>query len=170
MQSGGIIRLQEEENVNLADTIDRFQSLLNENKKLNTKQASFQEKINQDQKVHQQILSDIAIAKKELEEVTGQVKEEKDELAALVMKAESEKQRIDSNLEKYRQKTGVTRNEINAAGSLKSAVKKCGFNLEMILDLVKEFAPYKDARKRLIENLEKEGSLTRQIISLEKKA
>ena len=166
----GIVRLQEEEDVNLTDTIDRFQSLLNENKKLNTKQASLKEKIDQDQKVHQQILNDIAVAKKELEEVSGQVKKEKDELAALVMRAESEKKRIDSNLEKYKEKVGIIQNEIKAAGSIKSAVKKCGFSLEMILNLVKEFAPYKDARKRLVENLEKEGTLTQQIISLEKKA
>ena len=164
----GIVRLQEEEEVNLSDAIDRFQSLIDENKKLIAKRDSLKEKIARDQEVHQTILSDIDAAKKELEAVTGQIKEGKSELAALFAQAENEKKRIDSDLEKYSQKAGIDKTEMKAAGLLKSAVKKSGFSLEAILSLVKEFAPYKDARERLAEALEKESSLTRKIVSLEK--
>ena len=166
----GVVRLQEEKGIDLSDAIDEYQRLLNENEKLLSEQASLKDKRDGAQKAYQQILSDIAAAKKELEATIGKIGKEKEELAAFVEKASSEKKRINHELEKYKHKTGVTEKDVKMAGSLKTEVSKSGFDLEMMLDLVKEFAPFRDARERLAEALEKEGSLTQQISFLKEES
>jgi len=122
------------------------------------------------QKAYRQILGDIAAVKKEMEATTGKIGKEKEELAAFAAQAEREKKQINYELEKCRHKADVTEKDIKMAGSLKAEVKKTGFELEMILDLVKEFAPYRDVRERLAEAFEKECSLTQQISSLKEEA
>jgi predicted nucleic acid-binding Zn-ribbon protein len=164
----GVVRLQEEKGIDLSDAIDEYQNLLEENEKLAREQSSLKGKRDELQKAYQQILSDIAAAKKELEAILGKIGEEKEGLAAFVAQAEQEKKRINYELEKFRQKAGVTEKDVKMAGSLKTKVKRNGFGLETMLDLVKEFAPYRDARERLAKALEKEGSLTQRISSLKK--
>lgn len=166
----GVVRLQEEKGIDLSDAIDEYQHLLNKNEKLISEQASLKDKRDGAQKAYQQILSDIAAAKKELETTMGKISKEKEELAAFVEQAEREKKQINYELEKSRNKADVTEKDIKMAGSLKAEVKKTGFELEMILDLVKEFAPYRDVRERLVEALEKEVSLTQQISSLKEES
>jgi len=166
----GVVRLQEEKGIDLSHAIDEYQHLLNKNEKLISEQASLKDKRDEAQKAYQQILSDIAAAKKELEATIDQIGKEKKGLAAFVAQAEREKKQINYELEECRNKAGVTEKDIIMAGSLKAKVKKSGFELEMILDLVKEFAPYRDARERLVEALEKEGSLTNQISSLKEES
>jgi len=162
----GVVRLQEEKGIDLSHAIDEYQHLLNENEKLIGEQASLKDKRDGAQKAYQQILSDIAAAKKELEATIDKINKGKKELTAFAAQAERERKQINYELEECRNKAGVTEKDIIMAGSLKAKVKKSGFELEMILDLVKEFAPYRDARERLAETLEKEGSLTQQISSL----
>ena len=166
----GVVRLQEEKGIDLSHAIDEYQHLLNKNEKLISEQASLKDKRDGAQKAYQQILSDIAAAKKELETTTDKIGKEKKELAAFTAQAEREKKQINYELEECRNKASVTEKDIKMAGSLKAKVKKSGFELEIILDLVKEFAPYRDARERLIDALEKEGSLTNQISSLKEES
>ena len=166
----GVARLQEDKGIDLSDAIDEYQKLLEANEKLVREQASLKEKRDELRKAYQQILSDIAAAKKELEATTGKIGKEKEELAAFAAQAEREKKQINYELEKCRNKAGVTERDVTMAGSLKAKVEKSGFDLEMMLDLVKEFAPFQDARERLAEALEKEGSLTQQISSLKEEA
>ncbi|MFC1906776.1 hypothetical protein ACFLW8_01650 [Chloroflexota bacterium] len=166
----GVVRLQEEKGIDLSDAIDEYQHLLNKNEKLISEQASLKDKRDWAHKAYQQILSDIAAAKKELEATVDKIGKEKKGLAAFTAQAELEKKQINYELEKSRNKADVTEKDIKMAGSLKAEVKKTGFELEMILDLVKEFAPYRDVRERLVEALEKEGSLTQQITSLKEEA
>jgi len=166
----GVVRLQEEKGIDLSHAIDEYQHLLNENEKMAREQASLKDKRDGLQKAYQQILSDIAAAKKELEATIDKIGKEKKELTAFAAQAEREKKQINYELEICRNKAGVTEKDIITAGSLKAKVKKSGFELEMILDLVKEFAPFRDARERLVEALEKEGSLTQQISSLKKES
>lgn len=162
----GVVRLQEEKGIDLSYAIDEYQRLLTENEKLLSKQVSLKEKHGREQEAYRQTLHDTAAAKKELEVIAGKTSKEKEELAAFVERASNEKKRIDYELGKYRQRAGVTEKDIKTAGLLKNKVGKSGFDLEMMLDLVKEFGPYQDARERLAEALEKEGSLTQQISSL----
>jgi len=166
----GVVRLQEEKGIDLSHAIDEYQHLLNKNEKLISEQASLKDKRDGAQKAYQQILSNIAAAKKELEATTDKIGKEKGELAAFVAQAEREKKQINYELEECRNKAGVTEKDVKMAGLLKTKVKQSGYSLEMMLDLVKEFAPYRDARERLAEALEKEGSLTQQISSLKEEA
>ena len=62
----GVVRLQEEKGIDLSHAIDEYQHLLNENEKMAREQASLKDKRDGLQKAYQQILSDIAAAKKEL--------------------------------------------------------------------------------------------------------
>lgn len=162
----GVVRLQEEKGIDLSDAIDEYQHLLNKNEKLISEQASLKGKCDREQKAYRQILSDIAAAKKELEATIDKISKEKKELAAFTAQSEREKKQINYEVEICRNKAGVSEKDIIMAGLLKAKVKKSGFELEMILDLVKEFAPYRDARERLAEALEEEGSLTQRISSL----
>ena len=166
----GVVRLQEEKGVDLSDAINEYQRLLNKNEKLISEQASLKDKRDGAQKAYQQIMSDVTAAKKELEATTGEIGKEKEELAAFVAQVDREKKRIDYELANCRNKAGVIEKDVKMAGSLKTKVKQSGYSLEMMLDLVKEFAPYQDARERLVEALEKEGSLTQQISSLKEEA
>ncbi len=153
----GVVRLQEDKGIDLSDAIDEYQNLLEANEKLVREQASLKEKRDELRKAYQQILSDIAAAKKELEATTGKIGKEKEELAAFAAQAEREKKQINYELEKCRNMAGVTEKDIIIAGSLKAKVKKTGFELEMVLDLVKEFAPFQDARERLAKAVDTHG-------------
>jgi len=166
----GVVRLQEEKGIDLSDAVDEYQNLLEKNEKLVREQTSLKKKCEELQKAYRQMLNDIAIAKKEMEVTIGKINKEKEELAAFVAQSEHEKKHIDYELEKYRQKAGVIEKDVEMAGSLKTKVKRSGYSLEMMLDLVKEFAPYRDTRKRLAKALEKESSLTQQISSLKGEA
>jgi len=166
----GVVRLQEERGIDLSHAIDEYQHLLNENEKLLGKQTLLKEKRDREQEAYRQILSDIAAVKKELEATRGKIGKERKELAAFAAQAEREKKQINYELEKCRNKADVTEKDIKMAGSLKAKVKRSSYSLEMMLDLVKEFAPYPDARERLAEALEKEGSLTQQISSLQEES
>jgi len=49
-------------------------------------------------------------------------------------------------------------------------VERSGFSLELMLDLSKEFAGYKDAKDKLAEGLKKHATLTGYVMAMEKQA
>jgi len=63
-------------------------------------------------------------------------KEEKG-IAVFREKAESEKRRINKELEDCHQKANITREEVAIAGQVKTEVANHGFTIEAILDLSK---------------------------------
>jgi chromosome segregation ATPase len=107
-------------------------------------------------------------AMKEVAEIKAERDKEERELGAYRKKAGAEKKRIDHELEEYQEQANVTEQEMNAAAELKAQVGSCGFSLEEMLGLSKEFAGYQDARKSLAEGLKNCCSLTRYVKALEK--
>lgn len=166
----GVVQLQRETGIDLTQAIDEYQQLLRKNERLVREQESLKKKCQELEEMQKHLSVHVAVAKEELEATRSSVDEGKKELAALVARAETEKRRIEGELEECRQKAGVTEEDIKAAGSLKTKVKRSGFSLETMLALAKEFAGHRDTRERLTEALEQEGSLTKRISSLEEEA
>ena len=164
----GIVRLQEEKGIDLSDAIDEYQNLLKKNEKLAREQTSLKKKNEELEEIRKHLLVNLTAEKEELEATRSRISQEKEQLAALAAQAAREKEQIIYELEKCREKAGVTEKDVKMAGSLKAKVKRSGFELDMMLDLVKEFASYPDSRERLVKVLEKEGSLTQRISALKK--
>jgi len=147
----GIVQFQQEKGVDLSDVINENQNLLAENQGLIVERTTLQKACDNVQNAYNQVTRTIAVARKELEEIQDKIQKQKEQLTSFVENAEKEKNRIHSDLEKCRQKAGVIEKNIACTRQLKTEVKKSGFSLEEIIELVKEFAPFKDARERLTE-------------------
>jgi hypothetical protein len=166
----GVVRLQQETGIDLTQAMDKYQQLLRRNEKLVREQETLKKKCKEFEEIQKHLLINVTAAKEELEATRSNVDQGKKELTALAARAESEKKQIEAGLEECRQKANVNEEEIKTAGSLKTKVKRSGFSLETMLALVREFARYQDARERLVEALEQEGSLTKRISSLEEES
>jgi DNA repair exonuclease SbcCD ATPase subunit len=166
----GVVRLQQETGIDLTQAMDEYQQLLRRNEKLVREQETLKKKCQEFEEIQKHLLINVTAAKEELEATRSNVDQGKKELTALAAREESEKKQIEAGLEECRQKANVNEEEIKTAGSLKTNVKRSGFSLETMLALVREFARYQDARERLVEALEQEGSLTKRISSLEEES
>jgi DNA repair exonuclease SbcCD ATPase subunit len=166
----GIVQLQQEKGVDLSDVIIENQNLLDENQGLIVERTTLQKACDDVQNAYNQVTRTIAVARKELEEIQDKTQKQKEQLTSFVENAEKEKNRINTDLEKCRQKVGVTEKDIACTKQLKTEVKKSGFSLEEIIELVKEFAPYTDAREKLAEALKTSKLLTELIVFQEKTA
>jgi len=163
----GIVRLQQETGIDLTQAIDEYRQLLRKNEKLIREQESLKKKCQELEEMQKQLSAHVTTAKEEMEATRNSISQGKKELAVLVTRSESEKKKIEAELQEFRQKADVTEEDIKATGLLKIRVKRSGFSLETMLALAKEFARHRDARERLAEVLEKEGSLTKRISCLE---
>lgn len=163
----GVVRLQQETGIDLTQATDEYRQLLRKNEKLVREQESLKKKCQELEEMQRQLSVHVTTAKEELEATRNGISQGKKELAILVTRSESEKKIIEAELQECRQKADVTEEDIKTAGLLKARVKRSGFSLEIMLALAKEFARHRDARERLAEALEREGSLTKRIFSLE---
>jgi hypothetical protein len=116
------------------------------------------------------LVSKINAANNELRAIQSDKQTEVELLSSFQEKAEKEKKRIERELERCKKAAGVTAEEIASTGQLKAEVEKSGFNLETMLGLIGEFAPYQDARDRLAGALKTGQSLTEYISTLEQKS
>ncbi len=164
----GIVQLQQEKGVDLSDVIIENQNLLAENQGLIVERTNLQKVCDEVQNAYNQVTITITAARKELEEIQDIILKQKEQLASFVANAEREKDRLNTDLEKCRQKAGVTEKDIAFTKQLKTEVKKSGFSLEEIIGLAKEFAPYKDTRERLAEAL-KTSQLLTELVSFQEK-
>jgi DNA repair exonuclease SbcCD ATPase subunit len=163
----GVVRLQQETGIDVTQAIDEYRQLLRDNEKLIREQESLKKKSQELEEILKHLSNNVAAAKEELEATRSSIIQGKEELAALTGRVQREKKRIELELEERRQRADVTEEDIKAAGLLKKRVKRSGFSLETMLALTREFARYRDARKRLAEALQKEGSLSKRVFSLE---
>jgi chromosome segregation ATPase len=163
----GVVRLQKEAGIDLAQAIDKYRQLLHKNETFAREQATLKKKCQELEEMQKHLSVHVTAAKEELESTRNSISQAKKELATLAVRAEREKKQIESELEECRQKASITERDIKTAGSLKTKIKRSGFSLETMLALAKEFARYQDARDRLAEALQKERSLTEHISSLE---
>jgi len=173
----GMTRLQQEQGTSCSEALDANKELLGKMESLESKLAVLKEKVAQEHnkhteatRVHQQLVSKINEAKNEHDLTQTAIQKEQEQLLAFQEKAENEKKRIEKELERCKQNAGVTAKEIAVAGQLKLEVEKSGFNLETMLGLAGEFAPYQDARDRLAEALKTGQTLTEYISTLKQKS
>jgi DNA repair exonuclease SbcCD ATPase subunit len=173
----GMVRLQKEQGISCSEALDANQKLLKQKGKLESELAILKDRVTQEQikhseakKIHQQMVDNIKEAKSELEAVQSDVQKEQNQLSSLRKRSETEKGRIEKELERRKKNAGVSSEEIVTAGQLKTEVVKSGFAMETMLGLVQEFAPYNDARDRLAGALKTGQSLTEYLDTLEKKS
>lgn len=173
----GMVRLQEEQGISCSEVLDANKDLLQQKEKLEKELGILKYKVTEEQNKHteaasiyQQLLGKINDAKNELQAIQSDTQAEVAYLSSIQEKAEKEKRRIGKELERCKNNAGITTEEIAVAGQLKAAVEKSGFNLETMLGLVQEFAPYQDARERLAGALKNGQTLTRYISNLEQKS
>ncbi len=173
----GMVRLQQEQGTSCSEALDTNKELVKQKAGLEKELAILKERITQEQnkhneatKVQQQLVSKINAANNKLRAIQSDKQTEVELLSSFQEKAEKEKKRIERELERCKKAAGVTAEEIASAGQLKAEVEKSGFNLETMLGLIGEFAPYQDARDRLAEALKNGQTLTESISTLEQKS
>ena len=173
----GMVRLQQEQGTSCSEALDTNKELVKQKTGLEKELAILKERITQEQnkhneatKVQQQLVSKINAANNELRAIQSDKQTEVELLSSFQEKAEKEKKRIERELERCKKAAGVTAEEIASAGQLKAEVEKSGFNLETMLGLTGEFAPYQDVRDRLAEALKTGRSLTEYNTTLEQKS
>lgn len=169
----GLVRLEQERDITCAKALDACEELLQEKAQLEAGLARLKEKEQTQQMAnreaegeYQRIKEATEQAKKELAELKAERQREEKELVAFNKKAEREKKRIAQEVEEYRQKANVSEQEVAAARQLKAEVERCGFSLELMLGLSREFADYQDAREKLAEALKKHRTLTEYLAAM----
>jgi predicted nucleic acid-binding Zn-ribbon protein len=88
------------------------------------------------------------------------------ELAAFMNKVVKEKQRLARELQEAQEKARVSMEEIPLAGEIKVEVEARGLSIEQALALIQEFPEGKDDCQRLVETMERHGSLTKAVTAL----
>ena len=173
----GMVRLQQEQGTSCSEALDANKELLKQKGNLERDLVILGERVKLEQNkrnesinINQQLASQINTAKNELQATKTAILKEQEQLLSFQEKTENEKRRIERELERCKKAAGVTAKEIAAAGQLKLEVEKSGFNLETMLGLAGEFAPYQDAGDRLAEALKTGQTLTEYISTLEQKS
>jgi chromosome segregation ATPase len=165
--------LEEEKGIPCTEALDACEELFDRATKLEKEVADFELKlaslvgqIKQENNTYIKLQESIQKAKEDLAEMRIQRQKEEKGIAAFREKAESEKRRINKELEDCHQKANITREEVAIAGQVKTEAENHGFTLEAILDLSKEFAGRENAREKLAEALNRHGSLTKYLDDL----
>jgi hypothetical protein len=164
----GMVRLEQEKGISCTEVLDAFEQLLSDKGRLEADVVSLEEKLALCQKENQQaeeryhqVREATEQARSELQAVQAERQRQKKGLAAFMKKAEKEKERIEEELEEYRQGANVTKEETATAGQLKAEVGKHGFSLDLALGLSQEFKGYENIRDKLAEGLKVGLTLTK---------
>ena len=166
----GIVRLQEEQGIDLSQVIDTYQEFLSKKEKLEKEISTIENKrVTTAQEFHR-ISNNLSVAKNELQAIQKETSKEEKQLASFIAHSETVKSQINLDLEQQRIRAKITTEDIAAAKQLKDEVEKSGFSLNEMIDLVKEFAHYPDARERLVNAIKTSGSLTEYIVVQQQKA
>lgn len=160
----GLARLVKD-GVPCTKALDEYRVLLRRLSDLEKKASEAQAKLEALEKERQQAeetcrqtKDSLQQARKEKEQVTAiRVKEER-ELEGFRVAVTTEKERLDKELARCQQKANVSKEDITAAGKLKTEVETLGFTMELMLDLTDELANSEDARDELATGLQKCGT------------
>jgi chromosome segregation ATPase len=168
-----LLRLEEEKGIPCTEALDAYEELFDHATKLKKEVADFELKlaslvgqIKQENNTYIKLQGAIKKAEEYLAEMKIQRQKEEKGIDAFREKAESEKRRINKELEDCHLKANITREEVIIAGLVKTEVENHGFTIENILDLSKEFAGQENAREKLVEALNRHGSLTKYLDDL----
>jgi chromosome segregation ATPase len=169
----GLIRLEEEKGISFTEALDACEELLEQKAKLESEVPDLEKRadslvaqLKQATGEYEQVKKDVAKARQELEQIRNEYVAAEKIQEAFNKKAENEKQRIEKEVEDCYQQANVTKEEVVTAGKVKAEVESHGFTLGLVLDLSKEFAGHKDARKELAEGLKAHGSLNKYLDNL----
>jgi DNA repair exonuclease SbcCD ATPase subunit len=170
-----VARLEREKGVSYNDVLDACAGLQQEKERLEAEVGRLEQKLQEQHRLnreaeerHGQVVEATEQARKELAGLKAEQKIEEKNLTACRNKAEAEKKRLEAEVNEYRQRASVDKQEIEAAGQLKAQIGSSGFSLEEMLGLSKEFAHHQDARQRLVEGLKKYDNLTGYLSALDK--
>lgn len=168
-----LIRLEEEKGIYFTEALDACEKLLKQKAKLERKVPALEKRveslvaqIKQSNTEYEQVKKDVGKARQELEQIRNEYVATEKRLEAFSRKAEKEKQRIEKEVGDCYQQANVTKEEVVTAGKVKADVESHGFTLGLVLDLSKEFAGHKDAKKELAEGLKQHGSLNKYLDNL----
>ncbi len=168
-----LIRLEEEKGILFTEALDACEKLLEQKAKLERevpdlekRSGSLVAQIKQASAEYEQVKKDVAKARQELEQIRNKCETAEKNLETFNRKAEKERQRLEKEVEDCYRQANVTKEEIITAGKVKADVESHGFTLELVLDISKEFADYRNAREKLAEGLKEHGSLNKYLNDL----
>jgi len=168
-----LIRLEEEKGISCTEALDACEKLLEQKAKLEREVPDLEKRveslvaqIKQANAEYEQVKKDVTKAEQALARIRGDYVSAEKKLEAFNRKAEKEKQRIEKEVEDCYRQANVTKEEIMTAGKVKAEAESHDFTLELVLDLSKEFAGHKNARKELAAGLKDHGSLNKYLDNL----
>ena len=168
-----LLRLEEEKGIPCTEALDAYEELFDHATKLKKEVADFKLKlanlvgqIKRENNTYIKLQGAIKKAEEYLAEMKIQRQKEEKGMEAFRKKAESEKGRINKELENCHQKANITREEVAIAGQVKTEVENHGFTIEAIQDISKEFAGRENIREKLTKALNRHGSLTEYLDDL----
>lgn len=170
----GLIRLEEEKDISFAEALDACEELTKRKTELERRIPDLEKraeslvaKVKQSNMEYEQVKKDVTKAEQALARIRGDYVSAEKKLEAFKKRMEKEKQRIEKEVEDCYQQANVTKEEIMTAGKVKADVESHGFTLELVLDLSKEFAGYKNTREKLSKGLKEHGSLNKYLDDLD---
>ena len=171
-----LAQLEEEKGIPCTEAIDACNQLLLEKEQLEAETARLKQRLSARQNDNQeaghrlsQLNDDIKKATQDLHAVSAEREREEKGLLAFRKKAEKERQQIDRDIERCREKAKVTEQDVVTAGQLKAEVESRGFSLKLVLDLCQEFAGHEDAREELSRGLNEQQTLGDYIADLKER-
>ncbi|MFC2060030.1 hypothetical protein ACFLTZ_02905 [Chloroflexota bacterium] len=169
----GLIRLEEEMGLSYSEALDACEELSAKKSSLGRKVSELEKwveslvtQIRQANGKYEQVEKSTTKAGQELAQIRSEYAAAEKKLETINKKTEKEKQRFNKEIEKCHREANITREEVVTAGKIKAEVEGYGFTVELMLDLSKEFAGHKNARKELGEALKERGSLNKYLASL----
>ena len=169
----GLIRLEEEKGISCTEALDACEELNEQKTKLEQEVPALEQRveslvsqIKQSNTEYEQVRKALAKAGQDLAQTRSEYASAEKKLEAFNQKMEKEKQLIGKKVEDSYQQADVTKEEVTTAGQIKTEVEKCGYTLELVLGLSREFAGHKNARERLAEGLKEHGSLNKYLDDL----
>jgi predicted nucleic acid-binding Zn-ribbon protein len=169
----GLIRLEEEKGISCTEALDACEKLIKQKTKLEQEVSALKQRSNELATWIKNAQADYEQGKEAVVRVSQELRQLKNDysgaekgLEAFNEKTEKEKQRISAEVEDTYNKANINREEVIAAGKVKTEIESHGYTLDLALGLAKEFAGYKDAREQLAEGLKEHGSLNKYLDEL----
>jgi len=169
----GLLRLEEEKGISCTEALDACEKLTEQKTRLEWEVPELEKRVESlvEQRKQtsielEQVKKDTTKAGQELVQIRSQCTVAEKKLVTLNQKLEKEKQRVETEIERYRQEADVTKEEVGTASRMKAEVESHGFTLELMMGLSKEFAGHKNVRTELAEALKEHGSLNKHLDDL----
>ncbi len=170
---GGLARL-EKDGTPCTKALDEYKAFLRRLSDLENKTSEAQAKLEglekekrQAEEACRQIKDSLQQAQKGLDQIRAARAKEERELVEFRALSVKEKDRLDRDVARCQQKANVNKEDIAAAGTLKTEVEAFGFTIQLMLDLARELANSENARDELATVLQKWGTLNGYIADLD---